>query len=174
MTREEWLMTEYEIEGPFNTRREDTFLTSRNVKVNRLGLDANGVKAPTDGYHINGYSKPGFWKTVIVKKDGRFDRFWVEPMVGMGATEQVGSDRYPYTVVEVVNNRTIIVQRDNYVRTDNNGLSESQQYDYSPDRTGRRVTLTLRNNFRWVEKGQPAKYGRFGIGHRSAYQDPSY
>jgi len=40
----------------------------------------------------------------------------VIPEVGMGATEHVGSDRYrvcrPYTIVEVITPRKIVVQRD--------------------------------------------------------------
>lgn len=53
----------------------------------------------------------------------------VTPEVGMGATEVVGSDRYPYTIVKVVNPKKIVVQRDDYRRTDNNGQSELQTYE---------------------------------------------
>tara|TARA_Y100000034_G_C6866253_1_gene394840 strand:- start:8 stop:313 length:306 start_codon:yes stop_codon:yes gene_type:complete len=95
--------------------------------------------------------------------------------VGDGATMGVGSDCYPYTVVEIKSPRCIIVQSDNYTRTDKNGLSESQEYDYSPNPQGGKVTLTLRSNDRWVRKGESMRGGsRWTIGSRRAYQCPSF
>lgn len=77
-----------------------------------------------------------------------------EPIeVGVGATHAVGSDRYPYTVVEVVNERRIVVQRDEFRRTDSNGLSESQEYEYTPNPNAEKLTLTLRRRSRFAETG---------------------
>lgn len=98
----------------------------------------------------------------------------VTPKVGMGATQGVGSDRYPFTVVEVINDRKIVVQGDSYRRTDSNGLSESQSYEYTPNPDAQRIVVTKRKNGRWYEQGQPMGHGAFNIGHRSAYQDPSF
>jgi len=57
------------------------------------------------------------------------------PTIGMGATKLSWSDRHPATIcsVEVKNGVTIIgVQEDDYIRTDNNGMSESQSYEFTP------------------------------------------
>jgi hypothetical protein len=63
-----------------------------------------------------------------------------EPVVGMGATLLGWTDRDPATIVEVQKTKAgawvIAVQEDNAQRVDNNGFSESQQYDYSPNPEG--------------------------------------
>lgn len=95
--------------------------------------------------------------------------------VGTGATAHVGSDRYPYTVVEVISDKKLVVQRDEFRRTDSNGFSESQTYEYTANPDAEKVVITLRGNGRWVRQGESAKGGTgFSIGHRSAYQDPSF
>lgn len=53
--------------------------------------------------------------------------------VGDGVTQCVGSDCYPFTVVEVLSPNRIVIQGDNFYRTDNNGQSEMQDYTYSPN-----------------------------------------
>lgn len=53
-----------------------------------------------------------------------------QPIVGDGATYRIGSDCYPYTIVEVVSPRKVMVQRDEYRRTDKNGISEAQTYSF--------------------------------------------
>lgn len=98
-----------------------------------------------------------------------------EPLkVGDGATYSIGSDRYPLTIVEIVSDRKVILQRDNYRRTDKNGLSESQTYEYTPNPEARRVVVTKRKNGGWYEQGQSIGSGRYSLGVRRAYQDPSY
>lgn len=98
----------------------------------------------------------------------------ITPEVGMGVTKYVGSDRYPYTVVEVITPKKIVVQADNYVRTDKNGQSESQEYTYTPNTDAERITITKRKNGRWVRQKESSNSIGYGIGHRRAYQDPSY
>lgn len=97
-----------------------------------------------------------------------------EIKVGDGATKSVGSDRYPFTVVEVVSPKKIKVQGDSFRRTDSNGLSESQTYEYTPNPDARIVVLTLRKNGRWIEQGESLNGSRYYIGARNAYQDPSF
>jgi hypothetical protein len=97
-----------------------------------------------------------------------------EIKIGDGATQSVGSDRYPYTVVKILSPRRMVVQQDNAVRTDKNGLSESQTYEYSPNPNATEVVITLRSNGRWYQLGQSTKSGAFYIGRRSMYQDPSF
>jgi hypothetical protein len=97
------------------------------------------------------------------------------PELGMGATELCYSDRRAYTVVLLIDAKTIVAQADHAVRTDNNGMSDSQSYRYEPNPEGRTVTLTLRKNGNWIEKGQPMKNGTvFALGYRNAYYDYSF
>lgn len=71
--------------------------------------------------------------------DSRSVRGEPEPFVGMGATILHWTDRSAATVVkiEVIRKVTYITtQDDNAVRKDKNGMSESQDYDYTPDLNG--------------------------------------
>ena len=58
---------------------------------------------------------------------------------------------------KVAQQSQIIVQRDNAKRTDKNGMSETQQYEYTANPEARKVTVTLRKNGRWVTQGESAK-----------------
>jgi len=99
----------------------------------------------------------------------------VKPAVGMGGTHQVGSDSYSYTIVEVsASGKTIKAQRDTATRTDSNGMSESQTYEFSPNPNGPIETFTLRNNGHFYAKGQTAHYHPFLPGKRRSYWDPSF
>lgn len=98
------------------------------------------------------------------------------PVVGMGATELGWTDRHAYTVTSVSKNGKVVqVQQDTATRTDKNGMSESQSYDFTPNPEGSKRTVTLRKNGCWVAKGGSMKGGtRFAIGHRSEYHDYSF
>lgn len=98
------------------------------------------------------------------------------PVVGMGATEGIGSDSYPYTIIEVRRNgKELVLQGDSYHRTDKNGFSENQTYLYSPNPDGRIVVVTLRKNGKYKRKGSDMSSSyRYSFGHRRAYQDPSF
>lgn len=96
----------------------------------------------------------------------------VTPVVGMGATILMYTDRHPATVVEVVNVRKIIIQEDKATRIDENGMSDSQTYTYEPDATSPRRTFTLRKNGYWIEEGDNMKNGQhIALGHRRKYYD---
>jgi len=98
------------------------------------------------------------------------------PEVGMGVTMSVGSDRYPYTIVGVSNQgKTIQVQQDNARRTDSNGLSEIQCWEFTPNTNANVVTLTQHKNGRYIRQGEPLKSAtRWYIGRRDRYDDPSF
>lgn len=99
----------------------------------------------------------------------------VKPTVGMGVTFLFWSDRAPGTIVEVINDKTIVVQGDNYKRVDDNGMSECQRYKFSRNPKAGKGTFTLRKNGRWVQKGYGMKQGQvLAIGHRDAYHDFSF
>lgn len=93
------------------------------------------------------------------------------PVVGMGATLISWSDRYPYTIIQVITDRKIVVQEDNATRIDSNGVSESQNYEYSPNPDGQTYTLTKRKNGQWKVSKDGTK---FAIGYRSKYYDYSF
>ena len=68
----------------------------------------------------------------------------VVPTVGMGCTELMWTDRHAYTIVWVSKTgKTIRVQRDIATRTDKNGMSECQDYEFSPDTNAELVTVRL-------------------------------
>ena len=98
----------------------------------------------------------------------------VIPTVGMGATKVVGSDRYPYTVTQILSPTRIIVSSDTYTRVDKNGLSEIQQYEYASNFNDEGTIITKRKNGRWYKKGESSKGSSYVVGVRRAYQDPSF
>jgi len=89
------------------------------------------------------------------------------PHVGDGATIILWTDRYAGTIIKVTRCQ-IHVQEDIAVRQDDRGMSESQDYTYSPDPEGK-VYI-----FRKTKRGY--KSGTFGlaIGAREAYHDYSF
>lgn len=98
------------------------------------------------------------------------------PTVGQGATILHWTDRSPATVVAVSKDgKTVTVQDDNYKRTDSNGMSECQDYEFSPNPVGGLTTFTLRRNGRWVVKGSGMNDGnRLSLGERDCYHDFSF
>jgi hypothetical protein len=95
------------------------------------------------------------------------------PKVGMGVTQIVGSDRYPFTIVRVINDKKIVVTKDSV--GPNKKIDPEQSYDYQTNWDGFNIILTLRNNGRWREQGEPTKGGcPWHIGSRRFYQNPSF
>lgn len=97
-----------------------------------------------------------------------------KPEVGMGVTELCYSDRHPYTIIEIINAKKVVVQGDKAVRTDKNGMSDAQSYEYSANPEGRVLTLTLRTDGHWRAVGAGKGSNVFMIGRRSAYHDYSF
>lgn len=91
--------------------------------------------------------------------------------VGMGATKLGWTDRHPYTVIEIRSPKRIVVQADTSTRLDTNGMSEEQDYSYTPDPTGHTVVLTQRKDGSWRAKGEGT---RFAVGARRRYHDYSF
>lgn len=94
-----------------------------------------------------------------------------DPEVGMGATEISWTDRHAYTVIEIISPRRIRVQEDTSTRTDSNGMSEVQSYDFTPNLTGRIETLTKRKDGTWRVMGSQRV---FTLGIRMQYHDYSF
>lgn len=102
-----------------------------------------------------------------------------EPEVGMGATALSWTDRHPATIVEVIRYKTgqkagqvkaVVIQWDKSRRTDTNGMSECQTYEFEPNPDSPRVTFTRRKNGRYVNKAGQG----LAIGHRDCYYDYSF
>jgi hypothetical protein len=95
----------------------------------------------------------------------------VQPTKGMGATVLMYSDRHAATVVEILSAKRIVIQEDVAVRTDKNGMSENQEYEYTPNPAADRRTVTLRKDGRWrVSKSQTVIL----LGERDSYHDYSF
>jgi len=97
------------------------------------------------------------------------------PEVGMGATKQVGSDSYAYTIIDVVNDRKIVVQADHqHCTSGNQHNSEVQEWECKANPNGAIEVVTLRKNGRWVPLGQDKNSSGFGIGFRKPHYDPHF
>ncbi len=93
------------------------------------------------------------------------------PEVGMGATILMYSDRHAATVVEILSPKRILIQEDTATRTDKNGMSESQEYAYSPNPKAPVREFSLRKSGRWVEKKGSTV---LMLGERDHYYDYSF
>jgi len=72
----------------------------------------------------------------------------VIPEIGMGATVLGWTDRHPATVIDWDQKKQrVTVRTDISVRTDSNGLSESQEYEYTIDQKGSIY------HYQWTDKG---------------------
>ena len=92
----------------------------------------------------------------------------------MGATVIGYTDRNSATVIEV-KGKTLTVQMDEATRTDSNGMSESQTYEFTPNPNGAKRVYTLRKNGQWIAQGDSIKNGgRIQLGSRSKYYDFSF
>lgn len=99
----------------------------------------------------------------------------VVPVKGMGVTGGCGSDRYPYTILDVSSSgKQIRIQEDDALLTSGDITRYSQVYEYSPNLNGRKVTISLRKDGRWREVGSGRGASTYGVGHRSKYYDPSF
>jgi hypothetical protein len=95
-----------------------------------------------------------------------------EPAIGMGATIMHWSDREPVTIIQITHNgKRLVLQSDTATRLDNNGMSESQEYEYEPNPNGEIHFATKRKNgtFRLVGKDTLVS-----LGERRKYYDYSY
>ena len=100
------------------------------------------------------------------------------PVVGEGATELMYSDRHAYEVLEVNEaKKSCVIQRYNPKRTDNLGMSDSQDYEYK-ELEGPKITLVYRWGG-WKRVGSQVRFtdearehfGEFGPKLHEAYKD---
>ena len=107
------------------------------------------------------------------------------PEVGMGATLLSHTDRHAATItsVETIRGKTYItVQEDKSYRTDKNGMSECQDYEYSRDPNGCKQTFRTDKNGMWervyfnevTKRWKKTDCGGLRIGSRNTYHDFSF
>jgi hypothetical protein len=97
-----------------------------------------------------------------------------KPEVGMGATACAFTDRYAGTIIRIISPTRIEWQEDTAVRTDNNGMSECQTYDYKPNPDARKVIFSKRKNGVWREMGTGKDGLGLSLGERRKYYDYSF
>lgn len=95
------------------------------------------------------------------------------PVVGNFATLQRHSDRNVYLVILATAARALL-QRVNVTRIDDNGMSESQTYEYSPNPDGAIITATKRKDGTWKEIGVRGRSGRVYFNRANEYYDFSF
>lgn len=66
------------------------------------------------------------------------------PKVGDGATMLLYTDRHAYTITSVAKSgKSFTMQRDTVKRVDTNGMSESQDYEFTRNEQGETVTVRM-------------------------------
>lgn len=107
------------------------------------------------------------------------------PFVGMGVTILHWTDRSAGTIVkiETIKNQLYVhVQEDHAKRMDNRGMSESQEYEYTPNPNAGIFTWRLKPNGMWEGAWFNNKTKRWNksvgdglsIGRRESYHDYSF
>lgn len=91
-----------------------------------------------------------------------------DPTVGMGVTEVLWTDRTPYQVVEVVDEKTIIIQRLNVTDVWPTGYGTITE-----ELGAERQTLTKRSTGRWCTRGAVAD-DRWLIGKAMHHHDVNF
>jgi hypothetical protein len=96
-----------------------------------------------------------------------------EVTIGMGGTVLMWTDRKPVTVIEIIplkyknGIRAVVVQEDTATRTDKNGMSDCQSYEFTRNPNGRTYT------FNKTKAGFRGELGQLKLGKRDAYHDYS-
>lgn len=97
------------------------------------------------------------------------------PVVGMGVTHILHSDRNAWTVIKVISPKRIVIQRDRSFRVDKNGMSDNQSWEFEPDEQGMTRVITLRSDGRWREagstKGSTKGSTTYLVGSRDEFYD---
>lgn len=97
-----------------------------------------------------------------------------KPEVGMGVTQCLWSDRHPWEVIAVKDDRHITIRELDSKRIDHNGMSECQEYEYFSNPNNRVYELFRTKRGKWVirvgTRGVDDSYGWY-IGRAEEYYD---
>lgn len=99
-----------------------------------------------------------------------------KPEVGMGVTECQWSDRSPWEIIAVKDERHITVRALDWKRTDNNGMSDCQDYEYFSNPNNPTANLFLTKQGKWRQRYSDRSLGcnAFFIGYAERYFDPCF
>ena len=99
-----------------------------------------------------------------------------EPVVGMGCTECLWSDRHPYEVIDVKDARHCTVRELKAKVISGHVYDGSAEYEYESDPNGIVKTRFKTKNGRWVERVGRSWAGSNGwrMGYAEEYYDPSF
>lgn len=108
-----------------------------------------------------------------------------EPVVGMGATILLWTDRHAATITEVFllgKYKYVKLRQDDSKRIDKNGMSEDQDYEFTPNPKGSESCFRLEEDGAWAEVRYNADTKRYNksrghglrIGERDEYHDFSF
>ena len=81
--------------------------------------------------------------------DNRLDenkQFVKKVKVGDGVTEYSWSDRHPYEVTKVIDDNHFFIRPMKWKRTDSNGMSECQDYEYFSDLEAKEIEIVRKYN----------------------------
>ena len=93
------------------------------------------------------------------------------PQVGMGATKFLWSDSHAYTITRVsASGKTFWMKQDDATRIDDNGMSDCQEYEYTPNENAREEMV------RMTKRGWRCSWDkqRVVVGFRYEYYDYSF
>lgn len=106
-----------------------------------------------------------------------------EPKIGMGCTQLLWSDRNACTIIAIDSKGMLTVTRDNTKRMDKNGMSESQEYEYTTNPEGHKYFYKKDKTGRYrqyVWNEETNRYNKLShgtgltVGHREEYYDYSF
>lgn len=112
----------------------------------------------------------------VVKKMYGDDRIPLPERADDAATYSIGSDRYPYTIVEQ-RGRVLLVRKDDYIGKPgrNNAYTEDQGYLYFANEYAPIERFSFRKNGHYYRVGSAIGAGGvLHVGTRRAYRDPSF
>lgn len=94
--------------------------------------------------------------------------------VGDGMTKVMWTDRKPYTIIAISKSgKTMVVQEDKAIRTDDLGMSDAQQYEFERDPEGPTLQIRKAKDGQWYTSGGMKSGTKFAAG-RSCYHDYSF
>ena len=147
---------------------------TRKVEGVQVDLYAKGSKQPNQSVdvegvvHLSGLNLRLLLAVYTVMAD-----IIVVPVVGMGTTGITMLGRTPYTIIEVIDRKTLRIQEDQAFRT-GSGRVEAQEYRYEANLRGAIKTIVMNDRGLWFEKGvDTRKNFPYIVGVRRKYHDYS-
>lgn len=99
--------------------------------------------------------------------------------VGMGGFYGFNGDRYPFTVIEVVSDKEIVIQSDSYKVIELGAMYKEGpvKCEFFRNENALKMTLTFRKNGEWYPKGLAIRKGyswSYYVGERIYSRNPHF